>query len=109
MIEWGVGAGKPGGGGVAGAKIVSRRLVVVVRGGFTRLEVGVDEADGGQRREGSPGNFAVIGGWRPRGGRDEFREQLDLACHCSLEGRSPGLTYATLLWETRRRGIYGRC
>ena len=43
----GVGAGKPGGGGAADAKIVPRRLLVVVGSGFTRLEVGVDDADGG--------------------------------------------------------------
>src|SRR5260221_2068061 len=44
----GVGTGKPAGRGVVDAKIASRGarpLLVVVGGVFTRLEVGVDEAD----------------------------------------------------------------
>jgi len=42
-------------------KIVSRRLVVVVGGGFTRLEVGLDEAGGHRRKNGLQGHFAAIG------------------------------------------------
>jgi len=48
VMEWGgVGARKPGGGGVALAKTASRRArpLVVIGGGLTRLEGGVDGAD----------------------------------------------------------------